>query len=275
MSFTKGTYYELITAMIFQAMLVRERIRTLDIQHDVVLNGTTEHQIDIYWTFEIAGIVHTAIVQAKDWKKPVDQGELLKFCAVLEDLPGQPRGIFVARTGYQKGAREFAEKKGIDLYVLHIIKTKDLALPPKNIAFFRFDWSKIHYDNVRVIPDEEWMRAKQLIYKPKNAPINTIAFYDEEGNELITLLKIIVSYMDAAGKLTTDVHIVHNFNGETFTKSVSNNLMSKVKAIEFTLSPQKGSILAPAIPSDVDGYILEDIIRRTKREFDRLGVPKE
>jgi hypothetical protein len=37
---------------------------------------------------------------------------------VLEDLPGQPRGIFVTRNGYQSGAKEWAMAHGILLYEL-------------------------------------------------------------------------------------------------------------------------------------------------------------
>jgi hypothetical protein len=48
----------------------------------------------------------------------VDQGALLQFKSVLDDLPGPPIGIFVTRTGYQKGAKEYALAHGILLYEL-------------------------------------------------------------------------------------------------------------------------------------------------------------
>jgi hypothetical protein len=42
----------------------------------------------------------------------------LEFKGVLDDLPGQPRGAFVTRTGYQRGAKDFAAAHGIILYEL-------------------------------------------------------------------------------------------------------------------------------------------------------------
>jgi hypothetical protein len=78
----------------------------------------TTHQIDVYWEFESAEIMYKKVVQVKDWSKPVDQGELLKFKSVLDDLPEQPKGVIVTRTGYQSGASEYARIHGILLFEL-------------------------------------------------------------------------------------------------------------------------------------------------------------
>lgn len=48
---------------------------------------------------------------------------------MLEDLPGQPKGIFVSRGGYQQGAREYARTHGILLYELR----ETDYLPPVSI----------------------------------------------------------------------------------------------------------------------------------------------
>lgn len=59
------------------------------------------YQLDVCWEFERGGIKYATVVQAKDWTtRAVDQGELFKFKTVLDDLPGQPRGVFVTRTRY-------------------------------------------------------------------------------------------------------------------------------------------------------------------------------
>jgi hypothetical protein len=43
-------------------------------------------------------------------------------------MPGQPRGIFVTRRGYQKSAKAFALKHGIILYELD-----ELPKPPNTV----------------------------------------------------------------------------------------------------------------------------------------------
>lgn len=119
MTHNTGMPYELVTQQIFLILVNQDAVRNIDVRHDVVLQGkTAKHQIDVYWEFEVAGIRYATVVQAKDWSTPVNQGELLKFKAVLDDLPGQPRGIVVTRSGYQGGAEEFAKAHGILLFQL-------------------------------------------------------------------------------------------------------------------------------------------------------------
>src|ERR1017187_8716700 len=114
-----GKSYENLTQAIFQSILAQTELRNVDVKRDVVLKGKeTSHQIDIYWKFEIGEVQYETIVQAKDWGKRVDQGALLQFKSVLNDLPGQPKGIFVTRTGYQKSAKKYALARGILLYEL-------------------------------------------------------------------------------------------------------------------------------------------------------------
>jgi restriction endonuclease len=112
-----GISYEILVQLIFQDIV--DAAATLKVQRNVALQGKTlKHQIDVYWEFEFAGVDYKTVVQAKDWNKPVDQGELLKFKSVLDDLADQPRGVFVTRTGYQSGAAEYARANGILLFEL-------------------------------------------------------------------------------------------------------------------------------------------------------------
>src|SRR5580700_6902033 len=115
----KSRDYELLVREIFQQLLNQDYVPNIVVEHDVERQGrSTSHQIDVYWEFKLGGIIHRVVVQAKDWAKSVDQGELLKFQAVLSDLPGQPRGIVVTAQGYQQGALQVAAAHGIKIYEL-------------------------------------------------------------------------------------------------------------------------------------------------------------
>ena len=70
----------------------------------------------MYWKFALDRWEYETIVQTKDWKEPVDQGDLIKFHGVLNDLPSEPKGSFVSRDGYQKGAIDYALDHGILIY---------------------------------------------------------------------------------------------------------------------------------------------------------------
>lgn len=138
MSDKTGKLYENLTQVIFRAILGQTKFPNLKVDRDIVLQGVTaQHQIDVYWKFEFGGIPHEAIVQAKDWNRPVELGHLLTFKGVLDDLPGQPKGIYVTRSGYQSGAKDFALAHGILLYEL-----REGDYPP-SIPITAGGWAKI------------------------------------------------------------------------------------------------------------------------------------
>lgn len=123
-----GLEYELLVKEIFEQILKYNlsNLKTLKIEHNVDIKGNLgTHQIDVYWEFEFNGIKYKTIVQAKDWNSNVPQEKILAFNQILQDIPGQPRGIFITKTGYQKGAKEIAKKLNIVLYELRKPTDKD------------------------------------------------------------------------------------------------------------------------------------------------------
>ena len=171
-----GQPYEILVQAIFQAIHDQEEVATLIVERNKTLSGkTTRHQVDVYWKFEKGEIPHEAIVQAKDWQSRVKLGQLLEFKGVLDDLPGQPRGIFVTRSGYQRGAKEFAAAHGIILY--------ELDEPPKRPNTTITTWGWIKYEaevrsfklpvnNVEHEPVEELaMGLKATVYEPRYSNI--------------------------------------------------------------------------------------------------------
>jgi hypothetical protein len=114
-----GRDYELLAQAIFQQLHDQDVVPGIVVDHNVIKQGAkTKHQIDVYWEFTLGGVTYRTVVQAKNWADPVDQGEVLKFEAVLRDLPGQPRGIMVTANGYQRGALDVAAACGITIYEL-------------------------------------------------------------------------------------------------------------------------------------------------------------
>ena len=114
-----GKEYELVVQKVFQSILDQKFVKNITVQHDITLQGkSTTHQIDVYWEFSDGISTYATIVQAKDYNSRVSQDKLLTFKGVIDDLPNHPKGIFVTKTGYQKGAKAYAEANGILLYEL-------------------------------------------------------------------------------------------------------------------------------------------------------------
>jgi hypothetical protein len=121
-----GKSFETLTQAVFAQLHSQEGICT-DIKHDQTLQGKsgTTHQIDVMFTVRLGGIDYLTVVQCKDWGSAVKQEQVFAFKSVLDDLAGQPRGIIVARSGFQHGAREFADHHGIKLYELRPPRDED------------------------------------------------------------------------------------------------------------------------------------------------------
>src|ERR1044071_1844089 len=102
MTQNNGIAYERLTQQVFQAIVDQDIVPNIQVKNNVHMQGNrTGHQIDIFWEFQVGNIKYKNVVEVKDWSRPVNQGEVMKFKAMLDDLSDQPRGIIVARSGFQ------------------------------------------------------------------------------------------------------------------------------------------------------------------------------
>ena len=108
--------YEKFTQEIYQELVNADVLKTTKVQHNVKLKGRSgqEHQIDVYWEYEIAGTKHKVAIECKNYNQAVPIGRVRDFFGALYDLV-DVKGIMVTKVGYQKGAKEYASYYGIDL----------------------------------------------------------------------------------------------------------------------------------------------------------------
>jgi len=89
------------------------------VARDATIRGRNDldHQIDVYYEFELAGTRHQVAIECKNMQRPLDKDRVMAFCSKVNDCLGV-RGVIVAAHGYQSGARKFAEDNGISALVL-------------------------------------------------------------------------------------------------------------------------------------------------------------
>jgi hypothetical protein len=111
--------YELLTKKIYQLLLNKQGYNTVEVQHNITLKGKSnvEHQIDVYWQLEVAGVIHKVAVECKNYSSSITLEKVRNFHAVLQDI-GNTYGIMVTKTGFQKGVIDYAKHHGIDLKLL-------------------------------------------------------------------------------------------------------------------------------------------------------------
>ena len=260
----KNRDYELLIQEIFQQLLEQDSVPNILVEHDVIRQGiTTRHQLDVYWEFKLGGITFRVVVQAKNWAKPVDKGELLKFESVLRDLPGQPLGIVVTAQGYQKGALEVARAHGIKVYEL-----KQETTPP-HVVLNYMGWMRCalkgcrkdasgrpiglvvdteivnpEFSNLILQADSAWVRDNGGAIPSTTQPQfpHELEFYDAEKHFLRTLRDI---YSDLAkeidGRGEASARQVHSFNSPTFLKLPSTSSFVKINGltVEVTLKTER------------------------------------
>lgn len=281
MATNTGIPYEKLTQQIFDQIVNQNSVDTIKVEHNVHLQGKSSvtHQIDVYWEFEKGGIKHSVIVQAKDWTYAVNQGELFKFKCVLDDLPGQPKGIFVTRTGYQSGAHEFAKHHEIPLYELGEPTDAywDGAI---KIIDGTFDMFAPHCEGFKPIWDREWItKEKEKLHIPEKEFILKIAgdtkFYDENDQEIGTVQSVVQSVVDSfyPPKPTEmdPTKKTHTFDKPAFIwTGVPKFPRLKITAVEATVSVLKVAEETLHFDfGDFIGFILKNVTKGDQEIFDK------
>ncbi|MDR1810876.1 MAG: restriction endonuclease [Prevotella sp.] len=118
--------YERFTQEIYQGLINAEGVKTIDVQHNVKLTEKSgqEHQIDVYWEYEYAGVKHKIAIECKNYNSAVPIGKVRDFYGVLSDLTNVA-GIMVTKVGYQAGAKKYAAQYGINLKELRTPSEED------------------------------------------------------------------------------------------------------------------------------------------------------
>lgn len=277
MSKNTGVPYEHLTKYIFEQLVNQDKVETIDLKHEVPLQGkSTKHKVDVYWEFEVGGIKYITIIQAKDWNQPVEQGQLLQFKAVLDDLPFQATGIFVTRTGYQKGARDFAEANGIPLYELREPNDADWEGMIKTIVI-KLNCFYLESSNINLEPDHEWLikeRQKREIPEHESLGINIQGFTDEviiyyEDDQKTTTVKNIIDSFSSHEEIPPTKK-KYSFDEPAFIHTgVERFPKLKIKALEATISISKEVREIRIDGEDVVGFVLKNVLDKCQHTFDK------
>ena len=277
-----GIPYELLTQRIFQELVNQDQAHNIRVQHNVILQGKIlPHQVDVYWEFRVADIKYATVVQAKDWRNAVNQGELLKFRQVLDDLPGQPRGVFVTKTGYQDGAKRYADANGIMLYELKDATSEDD--PRKKIVLRMNAYIPLAHEP-SVEQDREWVKQeKRRLGIPDSDKFECWLQPDDQGrvmlfNEHDVRIGTINDVLDSMHARDFQVREPeaheHVFKQPVFARTnLSGFTRIKLHSIKAIIEVRKESRELVFIPDDFVEYVLKDVTGNNARKF--TGEAKE
>lgn len=188
--------YEKLTQEIYQAINSAEGVKNIEVKHNIKLAGKSgcNHQIDVYWEFEMMGEKHRVAIECKNYSKEVSVGRVRDFFGVLHDV-GNVKGIFITKKGYQSGAVKFGEHYGISLKELRFPSESDWEGRVKDIVIKMSAFSTdIKQRNLDI--DMDWL-FKNTAYK--------------EGDKLdLSGMADEIKIVDAEGNSVTDFHTIEN-----------------------------------------------------------------
>lgn len=155
-----GTPYEQLTREVFARMMDLKKVGAT-VKHNVVLTGKsgTTHQIDVYVEFETGGVTYKTLISCKDHRRSAKKSYVLELHDVLNDIPGQPRGILVSRGGFQKGAVDYARHHDILLYQLREKQDEDWDELIQKIGITMV-FQVPNFDMTSVELDMDWAKNK-------------------------------------------------------------------------------------------------------------------
>ncbi len=267
-----GKDYELIVQKVFQSILNQKFVKNINVEHDVTLQGkSTTHQIDVYWEFSDGISNYATIVQAKDYNSKVSQDKLLTFKSVIDDLPGHPKGIFVTKTGYQKGAKAYAEANDILLYELRKPNDKDWEGYIRNIVI---DLTMFvpHISDLKISIDGDWFREyyPNINSKPKLSGFtNSVFLFQNNRENIISLQEVINSLVKANNSSTSSVIVEKVFSEPTYLDYGKDGIdVLKIKKISFALSFGTVKDNIKISGDDVVNFILKNVLENKVNNVD-------
>ena len=190
----ENTEYEKLAQEIYQAISDAEGVKNINVQHNIKLPGKSgcNHQIDVYWEFEMMGIKHCVAIECKNYSSEVSVGKVRDFFGVLHDV-GNTKGIFVTKVGYQSGAEKFANHYGIVLKELRFPTAKDWEGRVKNIEL-TINALFINIKERNFDLDIEWLLANSNFKEGDPISLGGMAdelkIVDSSGHVITTLLEL-------------------------------------------------------------------------------------
>lgn len=256
----ENTEYEKLAQEIYQAISDAEGVKNINVQHNIKLPGKSgcNHQIDVYWEFEMMGIKHCVAIECKNYSSEVSVGKLRDFFGVLHDV-GNTTGIFVTKVGYQSGAEKFANHYGIVLKELRFPTAKDWEGRIKDIVltihalFINIKERNFDFDIDWLFANSNFKEGDQISL---GGVANELKIVDSAGNVLTTLYDLENSLPRDNPEINKAAHpqfpdglLVDPSSGQRFKINGIRYLYDVVSETQTSIA--EGNAIAKAILKDV------------------------
>ncbi len=268
----ENTEYEKLVQEIYQAISNAEGVKNINVRHNIKLPGKSgcNHQIDVYWEFEMMGIKHCVAIECKNYSSEVPVGKIRDFFGVLHDV-GNITGIFVTKVGYQRGADKFANHYGILLKELRFPTAKDWEGRVKDIVLtIHALFINIKERNFDV--DFDWLFANSNFKQGDKISLGGMAdelkILDSAGNVLATLHELENTLPRYSPEINKAVHLQFS---DGFFLDPSSGQRFKINGIRYLYDVISETQTSFSEGDAIAKAILKDVSSGAMKFFDKKG----
>lgn len=270
-----GNTYEKLTQKLYQQIvdLDTKDYEKIEVRHNIKTKGKSglEHQIDVFWEFTLGGVRYATVIEVKDWKSKVKKSDIMAFTEKIKDIPGFPTGIYVSKSGFQRGALEWAQLHGVKLVTIsemetmnHIHLTFNVRKP--DITDFNFDinreWIKNYMDIKGIRGTFEFKSfAGDVVLYNNDGNCTPLIFYIKEAQR---------PYLAKKEKIINE-YVQYIFDEEKYIHT-EDAVIPRVllNGFSFNITIHEGTYTRNIHPKNVADYILYDISEGKTIEFNEM-----
>lgn len=280
-----GKDYEIFVAKMQQALLnadvyASQKNIQVEINKKLVDICGIERQFDIYWEYELGGLLYKTVIECKDYASTITVEKIDALIGKVKDLPDL-KAVFATKMGYQSGAQKKAENNKIELLIVREQNNDDWTDADgtpliKIISMNIYAISPAYIENFLPKFDVEWIKENTNI--DINKPLNISVPSTEVIIENIDTSES-YSIHELAQKLTTTGESIYGrFEKEEFFEDAFiyyQDLKLKLKSykVEYTLSEPIQSSFEIDFSKELIG-VVEYLQRGTKKTIFKNGVIK-
>lgn len=146
------------------------------------------HEIDVFYQFERVGVTHKVAFECKFTARPTEKADLLEFHSKINDL-GNVQAICVSKSGFQRGAIDYASHYGIQLLTLAELPTLGVLMAKRIEA--------VALPSAHTLGEPFW-----LLMEFVDGTVNGVIYsFPQVGNSKDKIIPLFFSKRDAADLL--------------------------------------------------------------------------
>lgn len=249
-SVSKGNELEDIIQYLYQKILEAEGLTNVKVQKKVTLTSDAGYtsEFDIYWEFEVAGLIHKVAIECKNYNSSVGKGDVHEFANKLDGFK-DIRGIMVTKIGYQKGAIGVAKQYKISLKLLRSVDEMDWTGRIREIIF---DINAIGPLKVKTkfVLRKEYLngRSESVIPKVTDKEKNDVVIFDDSGKPITSFEEIMQTLEKNSGEFgTINEYVYKNSDQKIFIHDINGQLLQIDEIVfEYTRNLYKEKLIFKA-----------------------------